>query len=49
MLEVLNFLKIPTYLRVDGENVAREFSFKNSVICDKGWITSGITDYSFYF
>ena len=37
MLEVLkNFSKFPTYLRVDGGNVAREFPFKNSVICNKG-------------
>jgi hypothetical protein len=44
MLEVLRFFsKFPTYLRVDGENVAREFPFKNSVICNKReWITSNI-------
>ncbi len=37
MLEVLkNFSKNPTCLRVDGGNVAREFPFKKSVICNKG-------------
>lgn len=37
MLEVLKKIsKFPTYLRVDGGNVAREFPFKNSVICNKG-------------